>query len=271
VIPVGSDAAGRQPAPPDVYASVAPFYDLGTEGFDEDESLYLGFAQRSRGPMLELGCGTGRLLAALGRAGFDAVGLDRSPAMLALARSRLCDLPAGASLLLGTMTHPPLRGGFGLIFVALDGFLHLATAAEQRACLVAVRELLDRDGRLLLDLPAPAAPGWEDWSPGVRPLVPAWSRSLSDGRRVTKLSTFDADASTQTHHVTELYDCVTADGGLRRIVVEYDLRFVFPAELELLLETCGLRLVDRYGGYGLEPFDAGSARQICVAARAGRR
>jgi SAM-dependent methyltransferase len=266
VTPVDSRLAAGDAADP--YAELAPYYDLGMRGFDDDEALYLGFAERTGGRVLELGCGSGRLLAPLTEAGHSVAGLDRSPAMLALARNRLAG-PVG--LVLGDMARPPLRGGFGLIFVALSSFLHLTSGAQQSACLSAARELLDRDGLLLLDLPGPAASGWEDWSPGVRPLVPVWSARLEDGQQVTKLSTFAADAATQTHHVTEFYDCVAPDGGLRRSVVEYELRFVFPAELELLLAACGLRLIDRYGGYELEPFDAGSARQIAVAARARRR
>ncbi len=247
---------------------MARYYDVGMRGFDDDEALYLGFAERTGGRVLELGCGSGRLLAALAEADHEVVGLDRSSAMLALARNRL---DGRVGLVLGDMARPPLGGRFGLIFAALDSFLHLTSSAEQRACLTAARELLERGGVLLLDLPGPAAPGWEDWSPGVRPLVPAWSVRLEGARQMTKLSAFAADAASQIHHVTEFYDCVAPDGSLRRSVVEYDLRFVFPAELELLLDTCGLRLIDRYGGYELEPFAAGSARQIVAAARASRR
>jgi SAM-dependent methyltransferase len=266
VIPVASD---RPESPTgDPYAAAAPYYDLGMRDFDDDEALYLGFAQRTGGRVLELGCGSGRLLAALADGGYEVVGLDRSPEMLALACGRL---GGRAALVLGSMARPPLRGPFGLIFAALDSFLHLTSGAEQRACLSAASALLDRDGLLLLDLPGPAAPGWEDWSPGVRPLVPVWSLHLEDGRQVTKLSTFAADAARQTRHVTEFYDCVATDGRLSRSFVEYDLRFVFPAELELLLELSGLRLIDRYGGYELEPFTAGSARQIAVAACAIHR
>lgn len=254
----------------DPYEVIAPYYDLGMRGFDDDAALYLGFAERSSGRVLELGCGSGRLLELLTASDRELVGIDRSAAMLNLARLRLAGSGCDATLIQATICRPPLGGRFGLILVALDTFLHLANGGEQRDCLRAARGLLDRKGLLILDLPGPAAPGWEDWSPGVRPLVPVWSAALAGGRQVTKLSTFSADASTQTHDVTEFYDCVAADGVLRRSVVEYALRFVFPAELELLLEACGLRLIDRYGDYELGRFVAGSPRQICVAARAGR-
>ena len=265
---MGSDPSILRTVAADPYERAAPYYDLGMRDFDDDLALYLGFAQRCGGRLLELGCGSGRLLEPLAQAGHELVGLDLSPSMLRLARGRVQDQASRVALIQGTMCRPPLNRAFGLIFVALDSFLHLADTAEQRGCLSAAGDLLEREGLLVLDLPGPAAPGWEDWSPGVRPLVAAWSLTLPDGRPLTKLGTFSADASMQTHHVTELYDCTALDGAVYRSVVEYDLRFVFPAELELLLASTGLRLLDRYGDYDLGPFAAGSPRQICVIGRA---
>ena len=72
------------------------------------------------------------------------------------------------------------------------------------------------------------------------------------------------------HHVTELYDEVSSEGNIRRTAVDYDLRFVFPAELELLLSISGLCLRDCYGDYDLGPFCADSERLICVAERSNR-
>jgi SAM-dependent methyltransferase len=256
VTPVGSDP----------YDAIAVFYDLGMSGFDDDVGLYLGFARRTGGRILELGCGTGRLLDPLAGEGFDVVGVDRSAPMLAQAYRRPASSRGTVRLLQASICPPPLSGRFGLVILALGTFLHLSSAEDQRSCLLAARALLDRDGLLVIDLPAVDAPGWEDWSPGVRPLVLAWSGQLRDGTRVDKLSTFSADPSTQSHHVTEFYDSSAAGGHVRRTVVEYSLRFVFPSEMELLLDSVGLTLVDRYGDYDLGPFVPGSGRQIYVAA-----
>jgi SAM-dependent methyltransferase len=249
------------------YDHIARFYEFGVSGFDDDLGLYLGFAQRGLGSILELGCGSGRLLLPLARAGCPVVGVDSSAAMLDLARTRLSSFPEfHVGLVQADMCHLPLAGRFGLIFVALDGFLHLTSRDEQLGALRAARTVLEPRGVLVLDLPAPGGSDWGDWSAGVRPLVPVWSASIQDGSRVSKLSTFSADASAQTHLVTETYEQVERDGGVRKWVVEYLLRFVFPGELELLLEMAGFRLLERYGDYDLEPFGASSPRQICVAA-----
>ena len=102
------------------------------------------------------------------------------------------------------------------------------------------------DGVLILDLSAPSAAGWEDWSPGLRPLVQAWTTPRFDGTRVTKFSSFTVDASTQCHLIPGedlRADPQEHDGlSIRRWYATYSLRLVFPAEIELLLESCGLRL-----------------------------
>jgi SAM-dependent methyltransferase len=246
---------------------MARFYDLGMEGFEEDLAFYLGMAERGDGSVLELGCGTGRIMEPLLGGGFTVTGIDRSEPMLLRARSRISRWHRG-TLLRGSIGRPPLRGQFGLVILAVDTLLHLETQQAQLECLNAARDCLSGNGRLVIDIAAPGAPGWEDWTPGVRPLVPVWNAQLEDGARIDKFSTFSADASRQTHAVTEFYDCTTPDGSLKRTAAEYELRFIFPGEVELLLASAGLELRDRYGDYELNEFAAGSERQICVATRA---
>jgi SAM-dependent methyltransferase len=251
---------------PDPYEQLARYYDLALSGFGDDLALYGELARAAGGPVLELGAGTGRVANALARAGCDIIALDQAAAMLTAARTarprRVNKTPA---LVCGDMRRPPLRGAFGLILCARDTFLHLADASEQIATLAAARALLAPNGRLVLDLPGPAS-DLADWEPGARPLVLDWSREQGN-TRISRFVTFTANLATQTQAVTEVYEEVDAEGGVRRRFVEYLLRHVFPAELDLLLAAAGLRTADRYGGYGLEPFDAASERLIAVAER----
>src|SRR5258706_2152624 len=71
------------------YDAIAPFYDIEHAHFDEDLDVYLNFAELSGGPLLELACGSGRLLLPLTEAGFEATGVDSSAKMLSLAEQRL--------------------------------------------------------------------------------------------------------------------------------------------------------------------------------------
>ena len=66
----------------------ARFYDLDYNSFQDDVPFYLGLAEHTGGPLLELGCGTGRLLVPLARAGFEITGVDLSEGMLQVARGK---------------------------------------------------------------------------------------------------------------------------------------------------------------------------------------
>lgn len=262
----------EQDRQPEVYDQIAPFYDLGTAEFEADIAVYLEFGRRSRHPVLELGCGSGRVALPLARAGLRVVGLDRSPEMLARASAKFSSDPdLLMSLVRADMRSFSLSEQFGLIVVPLDAFLHIETQADQLACLRCVRAHLASDGLVILDLPGPASGDWGDWSPGIRPLVLAWTAPTEDGATVSKFSSFTVDAAEQMHTVTEIYEHTGSDGTLRRRMVDYPLRYVFPAELELLFAESGLGLRARYGDYDLSPFQASSPRQIAIAEAANRR
>ena len=74
---------------------LAPFYDWEHEGYLDDLPLYPGLADRVGGPILEVACGSGRLLLPLARVGYELVGLDSSEPMLGLLEARLAE-EAGA-------------------------------------------------------------------------------------------------------------------------------------------------------------------------------
>lgn len=252
----------------DPYAVIARYYDLATAGYDDDLPFYRELAPRNA-RVLDLGVGTGRVALALAGGGRRVVGVDRSPAMLALAAGKTRERHAPIDLVAGEMNAPPLRGRFDLVLCALNTFLHLARPGEQLAALCAWRDLLAPDGLLALDLPGPAG-DWGDWNPGERPLLPAWTRVVG-AESVTRLTTFAADPAQQLRFYTDLYDSVGTDGVVRRATASYALRWLFPAEALLLLEAAGLELRERYGGHALEPFDAGSERMILIARRARGR
>ncbi len=253
----------------DPYDQIAPFYDLATDGFDADIDMYEAFARRVYAPVLDAGTGTGRVAIELAKRGLRVVGIDRSPAMLAVARRKVEEHAALAiKFHQDQMVAPITSGRFGLILCALDTFLHLSSGDEQLAALRAWSERLAPDGRIAIDLPGPAG-DWGNWDPGASPLVLDWSRSVGAGH-VSRFSSYRSDFATQTRTVTDIFEELAADGGVRRHMVEYVLRFVFPAEMGLLLRLTGLVECCRYGDYELGPFDSSSERMIVVAELARR-
>lgn len=245
------------------YDTIARYYDLVSAHDDRDIALFAALARRLDGPVLELGVGTGRVALALAGMGFEVTGIDDSPAMLALARDKAGAAGVSPRLERATFADFDLGARFGLIVCAADSFLHALTPEVQIAALQRAAAHLTPGGRLVLDLPAFAGP-WLDWEPGARPLDLIWSGSLPDGGFLHYLGTFEADPALQTRHITHLFDVTSVDGTLRRQTVRSSVRFIFPAELTLLVQAAGLAVEAIHGGYDLEPFDGAAERMIAV-------
>jgi len=134
----------------------APFYELLVSEFTEDLPFYQEYAARSGGPILELACGSGRILLPLARAGYAVVGLDLFPDMLALARAKLDQeepaVRARVELHEGDMANFDLGRKFPLIISGAGALsLNLSSAAVE-SCLRCMANHLAEEGLLLVDL-----------------------------------------------------------------------------------------------------------------------
>ncbi len=252
----------------DPYAVIAEYYDLEFDAFTEDVDLYLAFARRTGSPVLELGCGTGRLLVPLARAGFQVEGVDRSAAMLAraterLAREGLSHVRLHQADLTDLAELPACR--YTLAILAVNGFLHLPSRAAQQAALVQIHRVLRPGGLLLLDVlhPTPAQlEGWEGH------LLHDGSWSLPDGSQLDRFSARRVSPAEQTIETRLFYDRRRPDSTLARDAVTYTLRYVHRFELELLLEGAGFAVEAIYGSYQLDPLEDDSPLMFVVAQRA---
>lgn len=246
----------------------ARFYDLDHGTLTEDLPFYLGFAQRTGAPVLDAGCGTGRVLLPLARAGYAVTGLDVSPAMLARARERLAaepELAARVTLVQADVRSFALDARFALAFMALNTFLHLVTLADQRAALQRLYEHLQPGGLLLLDLFNPLV---SQLAVSEGQLLHEWTRTdPATGRTVLKFVTHHSDFATHVVHVTFLYDEVDDVGLVRRTVAPFRMRFISRTEAELLLGEAGFALEATYGDYDLGPYVHDSPKLLIVARR----
>lgn len=249
------------------YAAIADLYDLEFESIDADVDLYLGYAGIVGGPVLELGCGTGRLLVPLARAGFDVLGIDASAAMIARARQRLArEGVTNATAEPGDMRSlghlAPDR--FGLIFSAINSFLHLETREDQIAALQSARRLLHDDGILVLDLfhPTPAALHTMD---DRLTHDGHWQRP--DGGVIERTSFRRVYPAEQRIETRLTYDQVQPNGDLRRQTASYTMRYIHRFEMEGLLDAAGYALEGVFGSYSLESLDDHSTQMIFVAHR----
>jgi SAM-dependent methyltransferase len=254
----------EQPADP--YADLPELYDLEHDAFRDDVDFYLQSVAAVGGPVLELGCGTGRVLSPLAAAGFDVSGLDSSPAMLERARARLASVRTAGTV---TLHVAPMQevattpgGPFGVIIIALNGLLHLADQHEQRRTLAACRKALDPRGQLIIDVLNPV-PGRLAEFDGTVLHEGQWKRP--NGSTVDKFSARHHRPAAQAIDATIWYDMVALDGSLRRVPTAFTQRYLHQSELSLLLELAGFASHQVYGSYDLDPYDD-DAERILVAA-----
>lgn len=252
----------------------AALYDYEYRRRRDDVSYYVGLADRvlgGPGAVLELGCGTGRITAALARAGHEVVALDGEPTMLAGLDARRARLPRSVAARItpvrGDLRDFALRRRFGLVIAGFNVVEHLYTRVEVDACFRAVKRHLAPGGRFGFDVQLPD-PAWLARDPGRR-----WSRTRfthpSTGRPTYYSTNHDYDPVSQIAIIRLYYQPV--DGGDEEVVLLSQRKF-FPAELEGLVAHAGLRLVERHGDFAGGPLGPGSESQVLVcAARSAAR
>lgn len=251
----------------DLYAIRPDLYELmHAEHVDDARFLYEFVQTLGEAPeVVELGCGTGRLLLPMLDAGAHVVGIDREPAMLALARERVAPYGDRARLVEGDMQRFALGQQADLVVIGLNTFMHLLTTAEQLDCLRAAHRQLRAAGVLFIDLPNPHLLV-RDIPAGV--LQHRFTRSTRSAPRalVTLCSTTTFSTADQLMHSIFFFDEIGEAGApLRRTVAAVTLRLTYRFELELLLARAGFAVRHLYGDYDAAPFEDDSERLICVA------
>jgi SAM-dependent methyltransferase len=249
----------------------ARYYDLEYRYFAEDIDFYVQYASAMDPdralPLLELGCGTGRVALPLAEAGYQVVGIDRSQGMLDVAARHVASGRLGDKI---TLVHADMRrlagvppGPYGLAFCAINTFAYLTSTADQLAMLDAVWPLIVEHGILILDL-TPPMPHLLPPSEGEVIHQGSYLDSES-GETVHKFVSGIAAPATQTHRVAIFYDSEATDGTITRLTQALNFRWTARYEAELLLKQSGYRLERVYGGYELQEFADGSERMIFVA------
>ncbi len=246
---------------------LARFYDSEYGEFDADVPMYQAFAERTGSPVLELACGTGRILLPLAKAGIHITGLDISRAMLEIARQKvaMAGVDDRVRLLQADMRDFALDQQFHMAFCAINSFMHLETQADQLAALRCWRRHLRPGGLLILDLfpPDPEELANDDG----RLIVQRIWKEPDTGATMIKQYTRQVNLAEQTLHVHFLYDEILPDGTTCRTIVPFVMRYLGRFEAELLLDKAGYLVEAVYGSWGLDTFESGSERMILVARR----
>lgn len=256
----------------DEYAEAAEFYDhVVPYATRADVEFYVDEALAARGPVLELGCGTGRVLIPIARAGVAIAGLDGSASMLARCRAKLSTEPADVqsrvALHEGDMRAFDLKGKFALITIPFRPFQHLLTVEDQLACLACIRRHLERGGRVILDLFNPSMDMLVNRPIGVEmPEGPPFT--MPDGRQVTRsFKIVDQDRFQQVNGIELIYDVVHPDGRKERQMHAFRMRYLFRYEAEHLLARSGFVVEQLYAGYDRSAYGSTYPGELIFIAR----
>ena len=249
---------------------LADLYDL-VPGYTHrpDKDFYVRSAAGASGKILELGCGTGRVLIPIAESGCAITGVDTSEHMLSKCRQKLNALPENVAgrvqLIKGDMAGFALDDVFHLAIIPFRAFQHLIRIEDQLSCLSILNRLLVMKARLIFDVFHVDFEKIND--PGLSEEtedLPEYE--LPDGRRLKRTHrTTGFHRAEQYNEVELIYYLTDVNGTTRRIVQAFPFRYFFRYEIEHLLERRGFRIVELLGDFTGSPLSHDSPEMIFVA------
>ena len=223
-------------------ASSAKMFDTAVVGPAVDLLAELAAGGRA----LELGIGTGRIALPLAQRGVPVHGIELSRAMVARMRAK----PGGEDIgvAIGDFATTSVGGTFSLAYLVFNTIMNLTTQAAQVACFRNVAAHLAPGGCFVVEVDVPE----------LRQLPPGETlRAFHVSETRWGIDEYDVVPQGLVSHHFEI-----VDGRLERFAVPF--RYVWPAELDLMAELAGMRLRERWGGWGREPFTSESGSHVSV-------
>jgi SAM-dependent methyltransferase len=235
---------------------------VNLSAYDGDIEFFINRAELTGDPVLELGCGTGRVTWEMAKAGFNIVGLDISNAMLSKAEEKRqqCsdDVNQQIRFVQGDMVDFLLNMRFRLIIIPFRAWMVITSPKRQRRSLEGIREHLEDDGTLIINN---FDPRLDMCTPGVH------DRSKYD--HTVKHPVSGNDVMIQiTHHINDTLNQTlmekwkfTEKDAKGKIVREEEetllMRWTYRWEMMYLFELCGFEVVEEYSDFRESPPDYG--------------
>ncbi len=247
----------------------ALYYDQVYRRRREDVEFYADLAERNRGPVLELGAGTGRVSFAIAERGVEVVAVDRMKPMLDRAKARLAATSPAirerVSLVRGDLRKLRLSRKFPLVIAPFNVFMHLYTRQDVEGALATVRAHLRPKGQFVFDVLMPDLRALVRDPERYYPSRPI--KNPSDGQRYAYGELFHYDAVSQVQLVSMVFTGKTAPFKVSPLTQ----RQFFPAELDALLHYNGFEVLERYGEFDRSPLESESDSIISVCRARSKR
>ncbi len=262
-----SDTGGYQTNPfvAQLYDQVVPYHER------PDVDFYLQEAVESGGPVLELGCGSGRILLPIARAGIPITGLDISSHMLDVCRQNLIGEPPKiqekTTLVEGDMRDFDLNKSFALVTTPFRPFQHLLTVEDQLSCLDCIRRHLIPGGIFILDIFNPSLTALNAENLGQE-IDEEPSFTTPEGIVVRRFHKVTArDFHNQIQDIELIYYLTYPDGRKERIVHAFPMRYLFRFEAEHLLARAGFEILDLYADFNRTPHNTTNRGELIFRTR----
>ncbi len=246
------------------YDNFAKYHDLYHSGRERDIIFWTKIANNAKGSILEIGCGTGRLLIPIAENGHDVVGVDLSRKMLDAFKCKIklhCKAKDRIKLVLANMKDHNLRQKFDFIFIPW-GFYY-PNFKLQKQVLLNLRNHLKTNGKICLDV----YNYLRDAFPRRFRIVseePVYSQLGLREIAIFRFQTRQNDPFTHTDWVENHYHIFNPKtAGLLKLIKNRRVEFRFSAPyLRNLLQACSLKIVRTYGDYDFSRLKKYSPRLI---------
>ncbi|MCI0685530.1 MAG: class I SAM-dependent methyltransferase [Gemmataceae bacterium] len=239
-------------------------FDLGMDAYDHDVEFYLGLARAANGPILDLACGTGRMMLRCLEAGLDVEGVDLSPALLARLQQKAATRGLKARVAVANMTAFALPRRFALIMICCNTFVHNLTTEDQLATLRRCRAHLAPGGVLAFDtfFPDPKL----IMTPDNTRVLEGEVKHPDTGLPVRCYDTRSFDRVRQWFHSKNEIEFLDAAGNIAVTHrSETTARWIYKGEMELLLRLAGFERHQIFGAFDRRPLERETDALIVLA------
>jgi len=239
-------------------------YDLVGRDMPYGLDFYITLAREAKGPVLDVACGTGRILLPCLQAGVEIEGLDLFEPMLRTLRAKAAALGLSPRLHQADMSDFSLPRRFGLVMIPFNAIIHNMTQEAQIRCLQLCREHLLPGGLLAFDtfFPSLEIIGAPDNTRVLEGELPHPVTGLP--MRMYDTRTFDRVAQVQ-HTLNEL-ELLAADGSVQEVHrSQSSSRYVYKQEMELLLRVAGFARWEICGDFDRRPLTRETDAMIVLA------
>jgi SAM-dependent methyltransferase len=245
----------------DIRSRAAEYYDLNPDA-PADVPFYKKLIPSARASVLELGCGTGRVLVRLAEACAYIHGIDLSEAMVVVCRRKLAGAGIAATeaqVEVGDITNFALGRTFDLIIAPYRVFQNLETDAAVAGLFECIREHLAPGGSCVLNVFRPSREPdtmRREWCTESEKL--SWEVSVTGGRVTCHDRRPRMNPDTLVLYPELIYRRYADDSVVDETVLKIAMRCYYPEQFVQLIAKHGFQVFRRWGGYMGEPYGEGS-------------